>query len=216
MEMLPGKIIGSCSFHYLFEPPPGFAGDWQRFIIQPMMILPVISSVLVADPDGITEDGGDMRMFGLGQKRLMETWGTRLLHLGIMGVDGMDGSVRIDSSGRPAVRFRTSPATAAFRAAARAGVQHIAAASGAKVLPSWDELRNDALTIHPLGTCRMGESPATGVVDHRCRVFDAEGGVHEGLYVTDASTYSSPIAVNTSLTAAAISERAMAIMGSEG
>lgn len=216
LEMAPGKIIGSCSFHYLFEPPPGFGPQWQRFIVQPMMMLPVISSVLVADPNGITADGGDMRMFGLEQKRLMETWGTRLLHLGIMGVDGMDGSVLVDGSGRPNVRFSTSPATAGFRAAARAGVHHLAQASGARVLPSWDELRNDALTIHPLGTCRMAAGPDLGVVDHKCRVFTASGGVHDGLYVTDASTYSSPIAVNTSLTAAAISERAMALMASDG
>lgn len=215
LEMAPGKIIGSCSFHHLFEPPPGFGDDWARFIVQPMMVLPVISSVLVADPAGITVDGGDMRMFGLEQKRLMSTWGTRLLHLGVMGVDGMDGSVRIDGSGRPDVRFHTSPATAAFRAAARAGVHHLAQANGATALPSWDELRNDALTIHPLGTCRMASSPAQGVVDHRCRVFTAAGGVHPGLYVTDASTYSSPIAVNTSLTAAAISERAMDLMADD-
>lgn len=215
VEMGPGKIIGSCSFHHLFKPPPGFGSDWQRFIVQPMGILPVISSVLVADPHGITADGGDMRMFGLGQKRLMETWGSRLLHLGVMGVDGMDGSVRIDGSGRPHVRFTTSPATAALRAAVKAGIGHIAAAGGAQVLPTWDELRNDALAIHPLGTCRMAEGPDRGVVDHRCRVFTAAGGVHDGLYVTDTATYSSPIAVNTSLTAAAISERAMALMAAD-
>lgn len=213
LEMAPGKIIGSCSYHHLNEPPPGFGAGWRRFIIQPMMILPVISAVLVADPDGVTSDGGDMRMFGLGHKHLMRTWGDRLLHLGIMGMDGMDGSVRIDGSGRPHVRFRDSDETRAMWAGARAGVRHIVeTANGGRVLPSWDELRNDGATIHPLGTCRMAEGPDLGVVDHRCRVFTAAGGTHEGLYVTDSSTYSSPIAVNTSLTAAAISERAVALM----
>lgn len=211
LEMLPGKIIGSCSFHHLFEPPPGFGDDWARFIIQPMMILPAISAVLVADPDGVTSEGGDMRQFGLEQKHLMQHWGSRLLHLGMMGVDGMDGRVTVEASGLPTVSFGLSPATRAFQAAARAGVRHLAEASGARVLPSWDELRNDALTIHPLGTCRMADSPELGVVDGRCRLYTSTGGVHEGLYVTDASTYSSPIAVNTSLTAAAVSERAMAL-----
>ena len=51
-----------------------------------------------------------------------------------------------------------------------------------------------------------------GVVDHRCRVFKRDGGVQEGLHVMDSSTYSSPIAVNTSLTAAAIAERAMSLL----
>jgi hypothetical protein len=214
LEMLPGKIIGSCSFHHLFEPPPGFGEGWQRFIIQPMMILPVISAALVADPDGITSDGGDMRMFGLGQKHLMRRWGDRMLHLGIMGVDGMDGTVRANPDGSANVRFRTSPATKAMQAGARAAVHHIIEdANGGRVLPSWDELRDDVVAIHPLGTCRMAASPELGVVDHRCRVFRSGGGVHDGLYVMDASTYSSPVAVNTSLTAAAIAERAMALMG---
>ncbi|MCZ7629862.1 MAG: GMC oxidoreductase [Microthrixaceae bacterium] len=212
LEMAPGKIIGSCSFQYLFEPPPGFGDDWQRFIIQPMMVLPVVSSVLVADPDGITEDGGDMRMFGLGHKHLMQKWGTRLLHLGVMGIDGMDGTVSANRTGGVSIEYTTSPRTEALQSAARAGVRHIIETSGGRVLPSWDELRNDTLSIHPLGTCRMAAGPDQGAVDHRCRVFKSSGGVHDGLYVTDTSTYSSPIAVNTSLTAAAISERAMALM----
>jgi hypothetical protein len=213
LDMLPGKVIGSCSFHYLFEPPPGFGAGWQRFVIQPMMVLPVISAALVADPDGWTTDGGDMRMFGLGQKHYMERWGSRLLHLGIMGMDGMDGSVRINANGTPMVSFATSAATAGMRAGARAAARHIIETSnGGRVLPSWDELRGDSLALHPLGTCRMAEGPDLGVIDHRCRVFKAGGGVHEGLFVADASTYSSPIAVNTSLTAAAISERMMALL----
>lgn len=182
LEMAPGKIIGSCSFHHLFEPPPGFGEDWQRFIIQPMMILPVISAALVADPDGVTSEGGDMRMFGLGQKHLMQKWGTRLLHLGIMGVDGMDGSVRLGRGGAPRVRFRDSDTTRSLWAAARAGVRDIVErANGGTVLPSWDEMRRDGFTIHPLGTCRMADSPEVGVVDDHCRVFTAAGGVHEGL-----------------------------------
>lgn len=38
LEMQPGKVIGSCSFQYLFEPPPGVDSDWRPFIIrgQPM------------------------------------------------------------------------------------------------------------------------------------------------------------------------------------
>ncbi len=214
LEMLPGKIIGCCSFQYLFEPPPGFGPEWQPFVMQPMMFLPIISSLLVADPNGITAEGGDMRSFGVGHKHLMQKWGTRLLHVGIMGVDGMDGVVTVDgTTGIPGVRFTTSPATASLFAGARAAADHIFGGEfGGQVLPTWDQLRGDALAIHPLGTCRMAAGPDQGVIDHQCRVFQADGGVHDGLYVMDASTYSSPIGVNTSLTAAAIAERAMALM----
>lgn len=210
LEMLPGKIIGSCSFQYLFEPPPGIPEDrWQPFIIQPMMILPILSAIIVADPDGITADGGDMRTFGERHKELMSTWGTRLLHLGIMGMDGMDGQVWL-SGGEPMVGFTDSEPTRQLFEGARAAARHIFETGvGGRVLPSWDELRGDALAIHPLGTCRMAPTPEEGVIDHRCRVFRADGGTYDGLYVMDASTYSTPIAVNTSLTAAAIAERAL-------
>lgn len=210
LSMQPGKVIGSCSFQHLFEPPPGFGDDWQRFIMQPMGFLPILSALMVADPDGRTKDGGDMRGFGAGHKELMSKWGTRLLHVGIMGMDGMDGRVKIDEHGNPDVKFRNSPSTKALFAAARAATRHVFEDSvGGRVLPTWDQLRGDVLAIHPLGTCRMAQDPSLGVIDGRNRVFTADGGVHDGLYVMDASTYSSPIAVNTSLTAAAVSERAI-------
>ena len=215
MEMLPGKIIGSASFEYLFEPPPGIsAEEWQPFIIEPMMILPVISSLIVADPGGAIAEG-DMRTFGLGQKHLMQKWGTRLLHLGIMGIDGMDGSVKAGPAGGATVKWGLSDATRRLFRSGVAAVQHLADSVGGQRLPGWHELRGDALSIHPLGTCRMADTVEQGVVDERCRVFTAAGGVHDGLHVVDASTFSSPIAVNTSLTAAAVSEWAMSLWASE-
>jgi cholesterol oxidase len=206
LEMLPGKIIGSCSFHHLFEPPPGFGDDWQRFILQPMQVLPMISALITADPDGITVDGGDMRTFGEGQKHLMRHWGSRLLHIGVMGMDGMDGRVDV-VAGVPFVDYRTSPRTKALFAAARAAVHHIFDRGvGGRALPSLDELRPDTVAIHPLGSARMADSPALGAVDRSGRVYRADGRTYDGLYVADASLMSSPIAVNTSLTTAALSE----------
>jgi len=162
----------------------------------------------------MTAEGGDMRTFGQGVKHLMQRWGSRLLHIGVMGVDGMDGRVTVDGpEGAPSVRFSTSDATRRLFAGARAGVRHVFESGvGGRVLPTQDQLQGHAIAIHPLGTCRMAAGPDLGVVDHRCRVFRRDGGVHDGLYVMDASTYSSPIAVNTSLTAAAIAERAMALL----
>lgn len=205
MEMLPGKIIGSCSFQYLFEPPPGFGDDWQPFILQPMMILPMISAMMVADPDGRTPDG-DHRLYGEGQKHLMRHWGDRLLHLGVMGMDGMDGEVTV-AAGQAFVNFRTSATTRAMFAAAGAAAHHIFDRGvGGRALPGFHEVRPDTVAIHPLGSMRMADSAAVGATDRHGRVFRADGTVHEGLYVADASLMSSPIAVNTSLTAAALAE----------
>ena len=55
---------------------------------------------------------------------------------------------------------------------------------------------------HPLGGCRMAESPDLGVVDHRCEVFG-----YEGLYCIDSSTIPTSLGVNPSLTIAAVAER---------
>ena len=59
-------------------------------------------------------------------------------------------------------------------------------------------------TAHILGGACMGDSPATGVIDHRHRVFG-----YEGLYVIDGAAVSANPGVNPSLTIAALAERAM-------
>lgn len=205
MEMLPGKIIGSCSFQYLFEPPPGFGEGWPRFVLQPMMVLPMISSMLVADPDGRRPDG-DLRLFGEAQKHLMRHWGDRLLHIGVMGMDGMDGQVTT-FGGLPQVMFRNSERTREMQRAATAAIHHIFdRGEGGRALPGFHELRADSISIHPLGSARMADSASVGATDRFGRVYRSDGDVHEGLYVSDASLLSSPIAVNTSLTTAALAE----------
>jgi cholesterol oxidase len=67
-------------------------------------------------------------------------------------------------------------------------------------------------TAHPLGGCGMGRERAEGVIDHKCRVFDAGAGsadVHPGLYVMDGSIMPRSLGVNPLLTITALAERAM-------
>ena len=60
---------------------------------------------------------------------------------------------------------------------------------------------------HPLGGCRMADSKDLGVVDHRCEAFD-----NEGLFCIDSSAIPTSLGVNPSLTIAAVSERAAALL----
>ncbi|MHA3978968.1 FAD-dependent oxidoreductase [Halovulum sp. GXIMD14794] len=56
---------------------------------------------------------------------------------------------------------------------------------------------------HQCGTARMGNDPATSVVDGFCRSHD-----HPNLYITDASVLPTSAAVNPALTVAALAHRA--------
>jgi cholesterol oxidase len=59
-------------------------------------------------------------------------------------------------------------------------------------------------TAHILGGSPMGDSPETGAIDHRHRLFG-----YQDLYVIDGSAMSANPGVNPSLTIAALAERAM-------
>ena len=87
-----------------------------------------------------------------------------------------------------------------------------ARANGARFIsnPVWQFLGLKSLiTVHPLGGCGLGEDAGAGVVDHKSRAFDANGGVHEGLYVMDGSIVPHSLGVNPGLTITALAERAM-------
>ncbi len=66
-------------------------------------------------------------------------------------------------------------------------------------------------TAHILGGVPMGDSAATGAIDHRHRLFG-----YDGLYVVDGSAISANPGVNPSLTIAALAERAMAFIPVKG
>jgi cholesterol oxidase len=77
-------------------------------------------------------------------------------------------------------------------------------AGGIACTAFYEQILNIPSTAHILGGCAMGDSPETGVIDHRHRVFG-----YDGLYVIDGSAVSANVGVNPSLTICALAERAM-------
>ncbi|MDH5324984.1 MAG: GMC family oxidoreductase [Gammaproteobacteria bacterium] len=69
------------------------------------------------------------------------------------------------------------------------------------VPPSWNWFK-DLATPHPMGGCRMADSKANGVVDHKGEVYS-----YPGLYVADGSILPRSIGLNPSRTIAALAER---------
>ena len=70
------------------------------------------------------------------------------------------------------------------------------------------------LTFSPLGGARIGRDRTSGVVNHKCQVFDgapdtAANSVHEGLYVCDGSIVPRPLGAHPLLSITALAERAM-------
>jgi cholesterol oxidase len=69
------------------------------------------------------------------------------------------------------------------------------------VPPTWSFFKN-LLTLHPLGGCKMGVSPETGVVDHLGQVFG-----YPNLIVADGAIIPTSTGRNPSHTIAALAER---------
>ncbi len=81
--------------------------------------------------------------------------------------------------------------------------ENLAKATGGTpfIPPTWTLLKN-LITPHPLGGCGMGDSAASGVVNHQGEVFG-----YPGLYVVDGAILPQALGLNPSRTIAALAER---------
>lgn len=105
----------------------------------------------------------------------------------------------------PTVAFRDAPESAALKAwqeeQLRALFGRMARAGGGEIL-RMENSANDLGQEHPAGGCRMGNDPATSVVDGWGRAHD-----HENLWVAGAPTQLSAGCCNGTLTFAAVGLR---------
>ena len=162
----------------------------------------------------LTGQGGDHeekrtlweRVFGDGEEAVTRRTQTYLVMAHDDGHGEMylaDGRVRLrwPGVGRQDIFTRMSDALKAAAAALRG-----------KYVPNpiWTKLFNkDLVTVHPLGGAAMGADAATGVTDHRGRVYAGTEGtaIHPGLFVSDGALIPRPLGVNPLLTISALAER---------
>jgi cholesterol oxidase len=85
------------------------------------------------------------------------------------------------------------------------------ATEGRVVVPPTWTISKDLITPHPLGGCKMGVSPESGVVNHLGEVFG-----HRNLYVADGAIVPVPLGVNPSRTIGALAERVAQNIKNEG
>ncbi len=195
-----GKPIGSMTYDYL--DPKRRAGD--RYGLQ-QIYFPTITNILSE-----ARPGGDW--FGPGKERLTDRWRSWLTLLAMVedGNEGVFGTppptgafIRVDSAA--ALSLLTYHPTARTRKAwARSdrAIKSIIEKDRIGTHLDWSATPN-ALTAHPLSSCRIGDDPAISACEptHQLRG-------HPGLYVTDGSSVPTSLCVNPSLTIAALAEQA--------
>jgi cholesterol oxidase len=120
-----------------------------------------------------------------------------------MGEDAADGRLYL-SNGALNLDWRHAKSRAMF-GVMEGSMRRLAEATGGRWSRSflWRWPARKLLTAHPLGGCVMGDDARVSVVNHACEVWG-----YPGLYVTDGSAIPSALAVNPSLTIAAVAERA--------
>ncbi|QDV91340.1 Cholesterol oxidase precursor [Phycisphaerae bacterium RAS2] len=123
----------------------------------------------------------------------------------IIGAMGLDRTpLRLALRNKRLICDRTAT-TSAFARRTRDRLQSLADALGASlVLPPAAIASPGSFTVHAMGGARMADDPVKGVTDGLGRVHS-----YPGLYVADASLFSSPIGVAPSLTVAALAEHVM-------
>lgn len=130
-----------------------------------------------------------------------------------VGHDAGNGVMRLESD-RLAIEWTNGPQQRVFQRIEEMVKTASHATGGTYMRNPVSEkiLGGNLMTVHPLGGCSMGESSATGVVNHKGQVFDASAGagaVHEGLYVCDGAVVPCPLGIHPLLTITALAERAM-------
>jgi choline dehydrogenase-like flavoprotein len=198
-----GRAIGSMSFDRL-DPN---AAEFGRFSLQ-QIYFPAITNLLGQ------RRGDNPTWFGVGKKEMRRRWRSWLTLLamteddneGVFGVPPVTGAFTrpiANGVGLSPLCFQATSNTRHGWSLADAEARAIIERDGLGTVLPWSEDPTGVVTAHPLGSCRMGDDPATSALDDQ---HELRG--HPGLFVTDGSAVPTSLCVNPSLTIAALAERA--------
>ncbi|NOJ79556.1 GMC oxidoreductase [Myxococcus xanthus] len=118
-----------------------------------------------------------------------------------MGRDIPNGNMRLTRDGKLDIDWRMHGSREYF-GRVRKSMEDIADALEAKMVHNPLSYLSRVITVHPLGGCPIGQTPADGVVNAHGEAFH-----YPGLYVADGSVMPGPTGPNPSLTIAALADR---------
>ncbi|MEU1280046.1 GMC family oxidoreductase [Streptomyces sp. NPDC005805] len=195
-----GKPITTASFDRLDPALPEF----ERFTLQQIYFPPVTNTLA---------DAGDAS-FGVAKRALRARWRSWLTMLAMTedGNEGVFGApppvgdfFRVaQGMGQSSLRYRPSAGTLRGWSLADRELRSVLERDGLATVRPWAEEVGQAVTAHPLSSCRMGDDPATSALTD---TNELRG--RQGLFVTDAAAVPTSLTVNPSLTVAALAERAV-------
>ncbi len=210
-DFFKGKPITTMSYDH-YAGRPGHEHDGTRFTLQEIY-LSQLTNFLYDDGRGNTEEPS---FWGKEKKRSISTWNQHIEILAMVE-DTHDGYFyAVPPGGGGHVRPSPGPVGVGLfdyvlsdqsrqvREAADDAIRGVLNRAGLGRFLKLTET-GGSYASHPLGGCRMAESPDLGVVDHRCEVFG-----YEGLFCMDSSAIPTSLGVNPSLTISAVCERAAA------
>ncbi|HXF00117.1 MAG TPA: GMC oxidoreductase [Solirubrobacterales bacterium] len=142
----------------------------------------------------------------------------RTLPFLVFGHDAAEGEMRLEDD-RLRIVWPNVGDDPVFRAIDARGRQLTEGLDGTFITnPVWSKVMGyDAITVHPLGGCPLGDNAERGVVNNKGQVFAGETGsdVYDDLYVADGSIIPRALGVNPHLTICALAERSIALLAKD-
>jgi choline dehydrogenase-like flavoprotein len=201
-----GRPIGSMTF----DPLDAGRAEFLRYSLQ-QIYFPPITNILAEDATP-----GPPTWFGVGKRDMSDRWTSWLTVLamtedaneGVFGPPPASGNfLRFGpAAGLGQLSYQMAPETRQGFDASDAETRGIVERDGLAQHLLW-RAGGNVYSAHPLGTCRIGDDPATSACDDR---HELRG--HPGIFVTDGAAVPTSLCVNPSLTIAALAERAAELL----